>query len=51
VALPFGIVLFWVGVWIRVYSEERILREAFGEEFDRYVKSVPSFFPTLGREK
>jgi protein-S-isoprenylcysteine O-methyltransferase Ste14 len=37
--------LFWIGVWIRVRSEEKILRTEFGAEFEGYVRSVPAFFP------
>src|SRR5262245_33024333 len=40
-----SIVLFWIGVWIRVRTEEKLLREAFGEEFERYTQRVPAFFP------
>jgi protein-S-isoprenylcysteine O-methyltransferase len=38
-------ILFWIGVWIRVRSEEKILRETFGSEFERYARRVPAFFP------
>jgi protein-S-isoprenylcysteine O-methyltransferase Ste14 len=46
-ALPIASGLFWLGVWIRVRSEEKILRETFGSEFEDYVKRVPAFFPFL----
>ena len=46
-AIPVIIVLFWAGVWIRVRSEEKILRSAFGVEFDEYVRDVGAFFPRL----
>ena len=44
-AIAISVVLFWIGVWIRVRTEERLLREAFGAEFERYVQRVPAFFP------
>jgi protein-S-isoprenylcysteine O-methyltransferase Ste14 len=44
-AIAVSVVFFWIGVWIRVRTEENLLREAFGEEFDRYVQRVPAFFP------
>ena len=40
-------ILFWIGVWIRVRSEEKILRETFGAEFEEYAKRVPAFLPGL----
>ena len=46
---PWGLlaatILFWIGVWIRVHTEEKVLREQFGSEFDDYVRRVPAFFP------
>ncbi len=38
-------ILFWIGVWIRVHTEEKVLRERFGSDFDDYVRRVPAFFP------
>lgn len=38
-------VLFSVGTLIRIEFEERLLRETFGAEFDRYVRRVPALFP------
>ncbi len=43
--LVVAVILFWVGVSIRVRSEEKILRAAFGREFEDYVRRVPAFFP------
>jgi protein-S-isoprenylcysteine O-methyltransferase Ste14 len=43
--LFFSAVFFWLGVWIRVGSEEKILLETFGREFEAYKKHVPAFFP------
>jgi protein-S-isoprenylcysteine O-methyltransferase Ste14 len=51
IALPFAVLLFWAGVWIRVRTEEKLLRETFGAEFDRYAARVPSFIPGTGKEK
>lgn len=42
-----GMIVFGAGVWIRVHSEEKILRQTFGAEFDEYKKRVPAFFPFL----
>jgi protein-S-isoprenylcysteine O-methyltransferase Ste14 len=46
---PWGLlaatILFWIGVWIRVHTEEKVLSEQFGKEFEDYVKRVPAFFP------
>jgi protein-S-isoprenylcysteine O-methyltransferase Ste14 len=44
-----ALVLFIAGVWIRVRTEEIILRETFGAEFDEYTRRVPAFFPGIGR--
>lgn len=43
VALPF----FVVGTSLRVRAEERLLRAAFGRDFDDYRKRVPALFPRL----
>ena len=37
--------LFWVGTLIRVRVEERLLKDAFGAEFDAYAARVPSLIP------
>jgi protein-S-isoprenylcysteine O-methyltransferase Ste14 len=42
-----AIVVFQVGTAIRIRSEERILREAFGAKFDEYVRRVPAFLPRI----
>jgi protein-S-isoprenylcysteine O-methyltransferase Ste14 len=46
-ALPAGLIVFFVGTIIRVRSEERLLREAFGEEFKNYAQRVPAIVPGL----
>jgi protein-S-isoprenylcysteine O-methyltransferase Ste14 len=43
VALP----VFFVGTVIRVRSEEKLLREAFGADFDAYTQRVAAFVPGL----
>ena len=40
-------ILFWFGTVIRVKSEEKLLREVFGAEFDAYTNRVPSLIPIL----
>jgi protein-S-isoprenylcysteine O-methyltransferase Ste14 len=47
VALDFAVVLFAVGLVIRVRSEEKLLRAAFGEEFEDYAKRVPAVLPGI----
>jgi protein-S-isoprenylcysteine O-methyltransferase Ste14 len=44
VALPFYI----AGTMIRIRYEEKLLREAFGPQFDDYARRVPAFIPFLG---
>jgi protein-S-isoprenylcysteine O-methyltransferase Ste14 len=45
--LLIAIVVFAIGTFIRVRSEEKLLREAFGVEFDEYAKRVPAVIPFL----
>ena len=40
-----ALVLFAIGTAIRVWSEERLLREQFGAAFDDYKLSVPAVLP------
>ncbi len=44
-ALGAAILVFLVGNLIRIRSEERLLREAFGVQFDEYARRVAAFFP------
>lgn len=46
-AFAIAVVLFWYGTLIRIRSEEALLREAFGQEFEDYARSVPSLLPRL----
>ncbi|MGB8509614.1 MAG: isoprenylcysteine carboxylmethyltransferase family protein [Pyrinomonadaceae bacterium] len=44
-ALLPAVVVFLVGTAIRVRSEEALLREAFGREFENYARRVPAIIP------
>lgn len=43
--IPFFAVLYVAGTVIRIRSEERLLRAAFGPEFEDYARRVPAFIP------
>jgi protein-S-isoprenylcysteine O-methyltransferase Ste14 len=51
VARPWGLVLGLVpmllGTWIRVRSEDRLLRGAFGDGFETWARRVPAVVPFL----
>ena len=47
VGLVIAIAVFAVGTLIRVQSEEKLLREAFGAEFAAYERRVPALIPFL----
>jgi protein-S-isoprenylcysteine O-methyltransferase Ste14 len=53
VARPWGLVLgvlpMLLGTWIRVKSEDALLRGAFGETFEAWAKRVPAVVPGLKR--
>ena len=44
-ALLAAVVIFFIGTIIRVRSEERLLREQFGLEFEGYAQRVPAMLP------
>jgi len=44
-ALLIALVVFFVGTGIRVRSEEKLLREAFGEQFEKYAERVSAIVP------
>ncbi|MBI1748634.1 MAG: isoprenylcysteine carboxylmethyltransferase family protein [Acidobacteria bacterium] len=44
-ALLPAILILWVGTVIRIRSEEKLLREMFGAEFESYARRVPALFP------
>lgn len=46
-ALLIAVVVFFIGTIIRVRSEEKLLREAFGEQFENYAQRVPAIVPGL----
>jgi len=45
IGLLAGIVVFAIGTWIRVRSEEKLLHGAFGAEFEEYARHVPAVVP------
>jgi protein-S-isoprenylcysteine O-methyltransferase Ste14 len=47
IGLLIAIVVFAVGTAIRVRSEEKLLRETFGQEFEAYARKVPAVVPFL----
>lgn len=42
-----AIPIFLIGTAVRVRSEERLLKQAFGRAFDDYARSVPALIPRL----
>jgi protein-S-isoprenylcysteine O-methyltransferase Ste14 len=42
-----AIVIFAIGTMIRVRSEEKLLREAFGHEFEDYARRLPAVLPGI----
>ena len=45
--LIFAVALFFIGTIIRVRSEEKLLREQFGVQFDAYAERVPALLPGI----
>jgi len=46
-ALLVALVIFFIGTAIRVRSEEKLLHEAFGEQFEKYAQRVSAIVPGL----
>jgi len=47
IATIVAIVIFVIGLLIRVRSEEKLLRAAFGQEFEEYAKRVSAVLPGI----
>jgi protein-S-isoprenylcysteine O-methyltransferase Ste14 len=47
IGLVIAIAVFTIGTVIRVRSEEKLLREAFGDEFEAFARRVPAVVPFL----
>jgi protein-S-isoprenylcysteine O-methyltransferase Ste14 len=47
IGLLIAVVVFAIGTAVRVRSEEKLLRGAFGEEFEAYARRVPAVVPFL----
>jgi protein-S-isoprenylcysteine O-methyltransferase Ste14 len=45
--LLLSIALYIAGTEIRIHAEESLLRARFGEEFEKYRRSVPAYLPFL----
>ena len=46
-ALLIALFVFFIGTIIRIRSEERLLRETFGAEFEAYTQRVPALLPGM----
>lgn len=46
-AVPFAVAVFIAGTLVRARSEEKLLRETFGGEYDAYARRVRAFIPGL----
>jgi protein-S-isoprenylcysteine O-methyltransferase Ste14 len=47
--LAIAVVLYLIGTFIRIHSEESLLRQRFGAAFDTYAHSTPAVFPLFGK--
>lgn len=45
--LALGLIVFLTGTLIRIHSEEKLLREEFGQEFDAYARRVSAIIPGI----
>ena len=45
IGLLAGLIVFTLGTLIRVHSEEKLLRETFGTQWDQYARRVPVLVP------
>ncbi|RYD52548.1 MAG: isoprenylcysteine carboxylmethyltransferase family protein [Sphingomonadales bacterium] len=45
--LVLGVPLYWVGTWMRVVEEEKLLRAQFGAAYEAYASRVKRFVPGL----
>jgi protein-S-isoprenylcysteine O-methyltransferase Ste14 len=45
--LIIGVPLYWLGTWLRVAQEEKLLRAQFGEAYDAYARRVKRFVPGI----
>ena len=45
IVLLIAVIVFMTGTLIRVRSEEKLLREAFGQEFESYARRTPAVIP------
>jgi protein-S-isoprenylcysteine O-methyltransferase Ste14 len=43
--LILGVPLYWLGTWMRISIEERLLRDQFGAAYDAYASRVKRFVP------
>jgi protein-S-isoprenylcysteine O-methyltransferase Ste14 len=47
VALIPAVLIFWLGTRLRIASEEKLLRETFGDQYMQYALRVPALIPRL----
>ena len=47
IGLIAGLVVFAIGTFIRVRSEEKLLSETFGSQWDEYARRVPAVVPLI----
>lgn len=47
IAFPIAVVVFAIGTYVRVRSEEKLLHGEFGEQWEEYKRHVPAVLPGL----